>query len=213
MAWSACDGASPCRLVTAGEAIDVWEPAVGRRIRLADQTNAQAVDITADGDTVVSAGWGSTVAVWTLGLPVDDAGRSELTPAGQLTSHDAVTGATARLVGPDVVEVTASDDPVRISTGTVAAIRLLNGATRLLVEGDGVLRLFDTGDGAEIRLAAACQGAQRIGEALPSLSAVLPQLIRGEVSGMKRSEATYPLTPQGLCGRPARSANGLQPTG
>jgi maleylpyruvate isomerase len=40
------------------------------------------------------------------------------------------------------------------------------------------------------------QGAQRIGEALPSLSAELPQIDTGEVSGMKRSGATYPLTLQ-----------------
>jgi hypothetical protein len=158
MAWSACESASPCRLVTAGEAIDVWEPAVGRRIRLADQTNAQAVDITADGDTVVSAGWGPTVAVWTLGLPIDDAGRSELTPAGQLTSHDATTATTARVVTPDVVEVAGPAGHLRISTGAVTALHLLDEATRLLVERDTGLAMFDTATGAEIPLAAACQG-------------------------------------------------------
>ena len=158
MAWSACDGVGPCRLVTAGEAIDVWEPTLGRRIRLADQTNAQAVDITADGDTVVSAGWGSTVAVWTLGLPIEPAGRAQLTSAGPLTSHDAATGATARLVAPDVVEVTGADEPMRIATGPVGAVQLLDGATRLLVERDGTLALFDAETGAELPLGRACQG-------------------------------------------------------
>jgi hypothetical protein len=158
MAWSGCDGASPCRLVTAGEAIDVWEPAVGRRIRLADQTNAQAVDITADGGTVVSAGWGSTVAVWTLGLPIDDADRQELTPSGELTSHDATTATTARVATPDAVEIEGPAGSMRISTGPVTELRLLDGATRILVERDDVLGLFDTATGSEIRLAAPCQG-------------------------------------------------------
>jgi hypothetical protein len=96
--------------------------------------------------------------VWTLGLPIDDAGRRELTPAGALTSHDAATGATARLVAPDVVEVTGAGEPIRISTGPVTAVRLLDGATRLLVERDRVLVLFDAEAGAEVRLAPACQG-------------------------------------------------------
>ncbi len=56
-----------CRLVSAGESIDVWEPEDRRHIELADQTNAQAVAIDADGSTVATAGWGSSVAVWELG--------------------------------------------------------------------------------------------------------------------------------------------------
>ena len=62
MAWSACDGTGPCRLVTAGEAIIVWEPDTGRRVELADQTNAQAVDITDDGETIAD----STFIRWHL---------------------------------------------------------------------------------------------------------------------------------------------------
>ena len=74
-----------CKLVSAGESLDVWEPAAGRRVRLADQTNAQAVAISGDGSTVVTAGWGATVAVWKLTAQIDDTGRVELAPPGPLT--------------------------------------------------------------------------------------------------------------------------------
>ena len=86
LAWSGpCDGDVPCKLVTAGESLDVWDPAAGRRVRLADQTNAQAVAISDDGSTVVTAGWGATVAVWQLAAQIDDTGRVELAPPGPLT--------------------------------------------------------------------------------------------------------------------------------
>ena len=53
-----------CKLVTVGQSLDAWDPATRRRVQLVDQTNAQSVAISADGETVVTAGWGSTVAVW-----------------------------------------------------------------------------------------------------------------------------------------------------
>ena len=95
MAWSGCSN-EMCRLATVGESIDVWEPATGRRTRLADQTNAQSVGITDDGSRVVSAGWGSTVAMWELTVPVDDSARHTLASAGTPVAVDATTGAIAR---------------------------------------------------------------------------------------------------------------------
>jgi hypothetical protein len=157
MSWSRCDDGGPCRLVTTGEAIDVWEPAIGRRVRLADQTNAQAVDITADGDTVVTAGWGSTVARWTLTVAVDDAGREMVTAGGSAASHDEATAttATARDGGIDVV---GRDRAIRIDSGPVDTIRLLAGASRLLVEHEGTRTLFDVATREPVDLAPGCVG-------------------------------------------------------
>jgi hypothetical protein len=157
MAWSRCDEDDVCRLVTSGEAIDVWEPAIARRIQLADQTNAQAVDITADGDTVVTAGWGSTVARWTLTVPIDDAGRDVITTTGPATAHDDASSTTAT-TRESAVEVTGPDGTIRIETGPVGTIRLLADASRLLVQHQDERTLFDTDTGEPIELDPGCVG-------------------------------------------------------
>jgi len=47
MAWSGpCDEEIRCKLVTAGESLDVWDPATRRHVQLMDQTNAQSVTIS-----------------------------------------------------------------------------------------------------------------------------------------------------------------------
>ena len=101
MAWSACeadedhpaDRQATCRLVTSGESLDVWDPETRRRVELVAQTNAQSVAISSDGQTVVAAGWGSTVARWQLRPIVDDLGRSvaseqEIAAAGRGLDFD-----------------------------------------------------------------------------------------------------------------------------
>jgi hypothetical protein len=153
-AWSGCDDAAACRLVTAGATIDVWEPGADRRIRLADQTNAQAVDITADGGTVVTAGWGPSVAVWSLTLPIDDRGREQLTDAAGVTAYDAATGTVASADGS--VVVVAGDATTTIETGQVDELALTTGADWLVAEDDDVIRVFDTATGAELDLDARC---------------------------------------------------------
>ena len=162
MAWSGCDGA-PCRLVTVGAVLDVWEPATGRRTRLADQTNAQTVAVSEDGSTVVSAGWGATVAMWTLDVPIDDTGRTELSAAGAPTAVDAATGALARLDADDRVTVTHATTRRTINTGIdelgpVDELRLFADATRLLAVVDGELALFDVVGSRPIGLARECEG-------------------------------------------------------
>jgi WD40 repeat protein len=68
LAWSGtcADRTATCRLVTGGRSIDVWEPMTGRQITLSAESNAQAVAISTDGMTIVTAGWGSHVAVWSM---------------------------------------------------------------------------------------------------------------------------------------------------
>jgi WD40 repeat protein len=159
MAWSGCTDGAPCRLVTTGEAIVVWEPGTGRRVELADQTNAQAVDISDDGETIVSAGWGASVALWHMTVAVDDSAREQLTNAGAPVSFDHATGTTARAIT-DATNGTridvAGSETVSVAAGPVDTIRLLAGATRLLVSNDDRLRLFDIVSGAEVALT--CEG-------------------------------------------------------
>ncbi len=87
MAWSDCEPAedrpaddhTTCRLVTVGQSLDVLDPEPGRRVQLIDQTDAQSVAISADGQTVVTAGWRLTVAVWRMRPIPDDSARVEVT--------------------------------------------------------------------------------------------------------------------------------------
>lgn len=159
-AWSSCDGTSPCRLVSAGATIDVWEPGAGRRVRLADQTSAQAVDITADGETVVTAGWGATVAVWSLTLPIDDRGREQLTDTGGLTAFDSTTGIMATVAGTAVV-LTAGDGSrtpgPAIEVGPVEALALTPGGERLVAVSSGVVHVFDVATGDPLALDGRCR--------------------------------------------------------
>lgn len=154
-AWSGCDGADACRLVTVGATVDVWEPAADRRIRLADQTNAQAVDITADGGTVVTAGWGPTVAVWSLSLPIDDRGREQLTDAGGAAAYDPATGAVATWRG-SAVDVAVDGDRTTIRTGPVDELALTAGGRWLVAARSGDVRIFDAGTGEQLELDARC---------------------------------------------------------
>ena len=157
MAWSGCID-EPCRLVVAGETIDVWEPVTGRRVRLADQTNAQAVAITPDGSRVVSAGWGTTVAIWDLDVPIDNSGRTALAPAGPASAVDVRTGAVARMVDADRAEVTLGDEVWPLETGPVTTMYLVANARRLLTLDGGALRLFDVVGGVAIDLDPNCSG-------------------------------------------------------
>ena len=161
LAWSGpCDVDITCKLVSAGESLDVWDPAGGRRVRLADQTNAQAVAISDDGSTVVTAGWGATVAVWKLAAQIDDTGRVELAPPGPLTAVDEVTGALARYDGASTVEVLIDGSSTNVVTGPITALALAAGGSRLLVDGADGRRLLAIEDGAPIALDARCDGDQ-----------------------------------------------------
>lgn len=155
-AWSSCDGVAACRLVTAGATVDVWEPAAGRRIRLADQTNAQAVDITADGGTVVTAGWGPTVAVWSLTLPIDDRGREQITDAGGVAAYDVATRTVAAADGSVVVVSVDGVDTTTIETGPIDELALTSGARWLVVADGDALRVFDAAGSGELELDARC---------------------------------------------------------
>jgi WD40 repeat protein len=159
LAWSGrCDADVACKLVSAGESLAVWEPAAGRRIRLADQTNAQAVAISGDGSTVVTAGWGATVAVWKLTAQIDDTGRVELAPAGQLTSVDPASRSLARFDGASTVEVVTDGVSTDVPTGPITGLVLTSGGSRLLVDGADGLRLFATEGGTPVDLDARCAG-------------------------------------------------------
>ena len=159
LAWSGpCDAAVACKMVSAGESLDVWDPAGGRRVRLADQTNAQAVAISDDGSTVVTAGWGATVAVWKLAAQVDDSGRVELAPPGPLTAVDQATATLARYDGASTVEVVIDGSPTRVVTGPITGLTLAAGGTRVLVDGGDGRRLIATEDGAPVDLDPRCDG-------------------------------------------------------
>ena len=159
LAWSGrCDADVACKLVSAGESLDVWDPAGGRRVRLADQTNAQAVAISDDGSTVVTAGWGTTVAKWALTAPVDDSGRRELAPPGSLTSVDPATGTLARFDGVSAVDVQVDGTATHVETGQITRLVLTAGGTRLLVDGVDGMRLLAIEDGAPVDLDARCAG-------------------------------------------------------
>ena len=82
MAWSGpCGRKVVCTLATVGESLDAWQPEFPRHVELVEQTNAQTVAISADATTVVTAGWGPTVAVWGLAPIFDDLARSEIDAA------------------------------------------------------------------------------------------------------------------------------------
>jgi hypothetical protein len=145
MAWSGpCDGR--CRLATAGESLDVWDPASKRRVELLGQTNAQAVAISDDGTTttVVSAGWGPTVAVWKLQPIVDDSGRravpaddARLTdPSLETTDLDAMCEGDLRATSPagELVAFHRIDDGVTTvcttTDGSMAARATINSQAK-----------------------------------------------------------------------------------
>ncbi len=160
LAWSGpCASGARCRLVSAGESIDVWEPEDSRHIELADQTNAQAVAISADGMTVVTAGWGSSVAVWKLELTDDANRRPIVAPAGRVVTADPATGELAWSDGTSAVNVDHDGRTVQIRTGPVDRAYLVAASSRLLTAQAGELRLWDTSTGEQVRLDDRCSGA------------------------------------------------------
>jgi WD40 repeat protein len=159
LAWSGpCDDSGRCRLVTAGESLDVWDPSTGRLIRLEDQTNAQAVAISGDASMVASAGWGPTVALWSVSPLIDNAGREMLAPSGTATSVDPVTLQIARATSTTTVEIGGDDEPVRVDTGAFDRFVLVPNGRRLVTTVDDRLRLFDTSTGAALAVDPACAG-------------------------------------------------------
>jgi hypothetical protein len=143
VAWSGSCGAAPgCRLVTVGESVDVWEPVSGRRIMLEDQTNASAVAFA--GDTVVTAGWGDTAAIWSgssIGLGADE---------------EPFIGRHAHLTG--TVAVIQGGGSPTVSIEIPAGARLVQGSRRLLVVSGSSVRAFDLVTGAAVPLDAKCSG-------------------------------------------------------
>lgn len=160
MAWSGpCDDASRCRLVTAGQTLDVWNPSNGGRVPLSDQTNAQAVAISPDGGSVASAGWGPTVALWTVRPVLDDTGRQVLATQGAATSVDPTTLAVARAAGPTSVDVQGTAFKLRIATGRYDTFVLTPGAKRLITTKGASIEVFDTSTGASLTVDKACTGS------------------------------------------------------
>ena len=93
IAWSGtCSATAGCRVVTVGRSLDVWDALVLQHVSVAEDTNAQAVAMSADGTTVASAGWGPSVSVWQLEPITDDVGRTEISPSGGPSAYDAATG-------------------------------------------------------------------------------------------------------------------------
>ncbi len=90
VAWSGpCDARPACRLAVAGVSIEVIDPIRETQIRLVDEIGAQAIAISGDGSRIVSGGWGSTVAVWSVEPLVDDSTREVLTRTAAGSAADA----------------------------------------------------------------------------------------------------------------------------
>ncbi len=160
IAWSAgCDAATgTCRVVTAGESLDVWDPRSGRRIPLSDQTNAQAVAITDDAARVATAGWGGAAALWTLSeagspgtalRPGDAAAPVATAPVATAPAGTAPV-ATAPVATAPVATAPAGDARVRPVLRVAGGSRLLDPASPV--------RLWDRATGADIGVDARCAG-------------------------------------------------------
>ena len=159
IAWSGtCSATTGCRVVTVGRSLDVWDALVLQHVSVAEDTNAQAVAMSADGTTVASAGWGPSVSIWQLEPITDDVGRTEVAPAGGPSAYDAASGAQARVQG-DRLDVTAADGAHhQIAVGAVDRVELLAGGTRALTVGSGGAALWDTSTGTRVALDPLCAG-------------------------------------------------------
>jgi WD40 repeat protein len=164
MAWSGtCE--TSCRLVTAGGSLDTWDPFTRRRVQLANQANAQAVATSADGNTVVTAGWGSSVAVWQLLPIIDNSSRTEMAAGDIIARHGSqcpnAGGRDLSAVSPDgalVVTYRPSDgnttvcrasDGSPVATGSIAELKpLLPDAVAVDNEGNVAIagRWSNSGD-------------------------------------------------------------------
>jgi hypothetical protein len=141
-----------CRLVSGGQSIAVWEPDTGRRMVLAADSNAQAVAISDDGLTVVSAGWGSHIARWSLdAAKVGDS--TTIVEAGGPTDLDDSSGVVARASG---TATTVGDRTV--STGPADVVEFA-GSDRLIVVHDGTATLWNVADDVSIPVSSPCSGA------------------------------------------------------
>jgi WD40 repeat protein len=160
LAWSGpCDDGGQCRLVTAGETLDLWNPTTARRIRLSDQTNAQAVAVTPDAAVVASAGWGHAVAVWSAVPMFDDSGRDTLATAGAATSVDPVTFRIARATSATSIEIAGDGNAIQVATGPFERFVLApNGRRLVTTAADGRVQLFDVSTGAGVTLSPSCAG-------------------------------------------------------
>ena len=160
LAWNGpCADDGLCRLVTAGETLDVWNPTAGRRIRLADQTNAEAVAVSADASVVASAGFGSTVALWSTVPVYDDSSRETLASAGAATSVDPVSSRVARATSATTVEITGDGGSTTVTTGAFVRMVLAPSARRLVTStSDGRVHLFDVANGQPIDVDDSCAG-------------------------------------------------------
>ncbi len=160
LAWSGpCDDSGQCRLVTAGETLDLWNPATARRIRLSDQTNAEAVAVSPDAAVVVSAGWGDAIARWSSVPRFDDSGRETLAGEGAATSVDPVTAHIARATSATNIEITGEGSSIQVETGPVERFVLApNGRRLVTIEASGRVRLFDASTGAEVAVSKSCSG-------------------------------------------------------
>lgn len=159
MAWNAgCDvaPAATCRLATIGDGLDLWEPARRTRTVLADEINAEAVAISADGSSVASGGWGRTVALWSARLVPDDRAPAVVARAapGEVIAFDPASGVELRDTG-------------------VEELALVPGGERLMVGDDGDRALLDVDSMTPVPLDARCRAdlwaADRSGTYLASL--------------------------------------------
>ncbi len=160
LAWSGpCTPTGPrCRLATVGRSLDVWDPLAGRRVRLAEETPAQAVGISGDGLVVASAGYASFVAVWRLQVRGDAAiGEELLAPGGSQTVLDPSTSATARATGTEV-EVRRDGTTTRLPLGGVQEVAVLAGGSRLLVRRADTTELLDGATGTPVAEGLRCDG-------------------------------------------------------
>jgi len=157
IAWSGtCSATTGCRVVTVGRSLDVWDALVLQHVSVAEDTNAQAVAMSADGTTVASAGWGPSVSVWQLEPITDDVGRTEISPSGGPSAYDAATGARAQVEG-DRLDVTArGGEHHQVTVGAVDRVELLAGGTRALTLGPAGARLWDTATGTGVALDPLC---------------------------------------------------------
>jgi WD40 repeat protein len=164
LAWSGpCDQEPGCKLVAAGISIDVIDPINETQTRLVEEIGAQAVAISRDGALVVSGGWGTTVAVWSVEPIVDDSNRQQLADANETapaTGSDCGSGLTAASPGGGYVvavdpskAVTAlcrtGDDGTRIAlnqlnpaAGTVTAVAVDDDGSVALGRASGIVEYF-----------------------------------------------------------------------
>jgi WD40 repeat protein len=159
IAWSGtCDTSTGCRVATVGRSLDVWDALALQHVPVAEDTNAQTVAVSPDGTIVASAGWGPSVSIWRLQPITDDAGRTEVAPAGAPSAYDSATGTSARVRG-DRLDVT---DPGgrqhHLTVGAVDRVELLAGGTRALTVREGSAALWDVTSGQAIRLDQLCTG-------------------------------------------------------